>query len=110
VGPRAVLDAVVKRNIPSPRRESNHRTPIVLFPAFYGTQKFITMFTRTFLLDPILSPTNPVHSFPPYLFLSSFLILSYHLLIGLPSCLFSIVGTKFGPFSTHIIVSLSRFS
>jgi hypothetical protein len=29
VGPRAVLDAVVKRKISSPRRESNPRTPIV---------------------------------------------------------------------------------
>jgi hypothetical protein len=29
VGPRAVLDAVVKGKIPSPRRESNPRTPIV---------------------------------------------------------------------------------
>jgi hypothetical protein len=29
VGPRAVLDAVVKRKIPSPRRESNRRTPII---------------------------------------------------------------------------------
>jgi hypothetical protein len=29
VGPRDVLDAVVKRKIPSPRRESNPRTPIV---------------------------------------------------------------------------------
>jgi hypothetical protein len=29
VGPRAVLDAVVKRKIPSSRRESNPRTPIV---------------------------------------------------------------------------------
>jgi hypothetical protein len=29
VGPRAVLDAVVKRKIPSPPRESNHRNPIV---------------------------------------------------------------------------------
>jgi hypothetical protein len=29
VGLRAVLDAVVKRKIPSPRRESNPRTPIV---------------------------------------------------------------------------------
>jgi hypothetical protein len=29
VCPRAVLDAVVKRKIPSPRRESNPRTPIV---------------------------------------------------------------------------------
>jgi hypothetical protein len=27
--PRAVLDAVVKRKIPSPRRESNPITPIV---------------------------------------------------------------------------------
>jgi hypothetical protein len=29
VGPRAILDAVVKRKIPSPRRETNLRTPIV---------------------------------------------------------------------------------
>jgi hypothetical protein len=29
VGPRAILDAVVKRKIPSLRRESNPRTPIV---------------------------------------------------------------------------------
>jgi hypothetical protein len=29
VGPRAVLDTVVKKKIPSPRRESNPRTPIV---------------------------------------------------------------------------------
>jgi hypothetical protein len=29
VGPRAVLDAVVKRKIPSPHRESNPRTPII---------------------------------------------------------------------------------
>jgi hypothetical protein len=29
VGPRAVLDAVVKRKTPGPRRESNPRNPIV---------------------------------------------------------------------------------
>jgi hypothetical protein len=29
VGPRAVLDALVKRKIPSPRRHSNPRTPVV---------------------------------------------------------------------------------
>jgi hypothetical protein len=29
VGPRAVLNAVVKRKIPSPHRESNPRTPII---------------------------------------------------------------------------------
>jgi hypothetical protein len=31
--PRAVLDAVVKRKILSPRRESNPRTPIVQYVA-----------------------------------------------------------------------------
>jgi hypothetical protein len=29
VGPRAILDAVVKRKIPSSSRESNPRTPII---------------------------------------------------------------------------------
>jgi hypothetical protein len=29
VDPRVVLDAVVKRKVPSPHRESNPRTPIV---------------------------------------------------------------------------------
>jgi hypothetical protein len=29
MGPRAVLDAVVKRKIPIPRRESNPGTPII---------------------------------------------------------------------------------
>jgi len=29
VGPKAVLDTVVKRKIPGPRREPNPRTPIV---------------------------------------------------------------------------------
>jgi hypothetical protein len=29
VGPRAVLNTVVKRKVPNPRRESNPRTPIV---------------------------------------------------------------------------------
>jgi hypothetical protein len=71
VGPRAVLDAMVKRKIPSPHRESNPRTPIVQpiemsqlhgvqsfldkltvtqllkkFPDFYGNQTFITVFER----------------------------------------------------------------
>jgi hypothetical protein len=72
VGPRAVLEAVVKRKIPSPRWESNTRTPIVqpvsqrytywvitALPssevdiqsvrktsAFHGTRSFITVFTK----------------------------------------------------------------
>jgi hypothetical protein len=37
VGPRAVLDAVVKRKIPSPCQESNLRTPIIQLIAKYYT-------------------------------------------------------------------------
>jgi hypothetical protein len=38
MGPRAVLDAVMKRKITSPRRESNLRTPIVqpVYPKVSG--------------------------------------------------------------------------
>jgi hypothetical protein len=43
VGPRAVLDiAVVKRKIPSPRWESNPRTPIVQPVALWVVQKNMT--------------------------------------------------------------------
>jgi hypothetical protein len=35
VDPRAVLDAVVKKKIPSPRRESKPRTPIVAYKMSY---------------------------------------------------------------------------
>jgi hypothetical protein len=42
VGPKAVLDAVVKRKIPSPRRESNPRTPIVRPVAQRYTDRVIT--------------------------------------------------------------------
>jgi hypothetical protein len=40
VGPRAVLDAVVKRKIPSLRRESNPRTPIAMKVGFKKSTKF----------------------------------------------------------------------
>jgi hypothetical protein len=42
LGGRAVLDAVVKRKIPSPRRESNPRTPIVQPVAQRYTDRAIT--------------------------------------------------------------------
>jgi hypothetical protein len=45
VGPRAVLDAVVKRKIPSPRRESNPRTPIVQPVAQSYTHSAVTALT-----------------------------------------------------------------
>jgi hypothetical protein len=42
LGPRAVLAAVVKRKIPSPRRKSNPRTPIVQLVAQRYTDWVIT--------------------------------------------------------------------
>jgi hypothetical protein len=57
------------------------------FPAFYGTRKFNTVFTRA--LHCSLSWTTSIQSikFHPN-FLRSILILSTHLRLGLPSCLF----------------------
>jgi hypothetical protein len=46
VGLRAVLDAMVKRKIPSPRRESNPRTPIVQPVAQRYTDWAITALTK----------------------------------------------------------------
>jgi hypothetical protein len=51
VGPRAVLDAVVKRKIPRPRRESNPRTPIVQPVAWRYTDW--AMFTKLFWRPPL---------------------------------------------------------
>jgi hypothetical protein len=53
VGPRAVLDAVVKRKIPSPRQESNPRTPIVQPVAQRYTDWAITALHRRRLDDNI---------------------------------------------------------
>jgi hypothetical protein len=53
VGPRAVLDAVVKRKIPSPHRESNPTTPIVQPVASHYTDLAVmagSFFSRTKLL------------------------------------------------------------
>jgi hypothetical protein len=55
VGSRAVLDAVVKRKIPSPSRESNPRTPIVQpYPSAIPTELsrpliYIMYFTNLFM-------------------------------------------------------------
>jgi hypothetical protein len=46
VGPRAVLDVVAYRKIPSPRRESNPRTPIVQPVAQRYTNWVITAYRR----------------------------------------------------------------
>jgi len=39
--------------------------PVKKFPAFYRTQRFITMFMSPSLV-PIVSQMHPVHTFPPY--------------------------------------------
>jgi hypothetical protein len=46
VGPRAVLEAVVKRKIPSPRRESNPRTQIIQPVAQRYTERAIAALRR----------------------------------------------------------------
>jgi hypothetical protein len=50
VGPRAILDTVVKRKIPSPRRESNPRTPIVRPVAQRYTDWAITALSLLFCM------------------------------------------------------------
>jgi hypothetical protein len=47
VGPRAVLDAVVERKIPSPRQESNPRTPIVQPVAQSSNERAIKALTTS---------------------------------------------------------------
>jgi hypothetical protein len=57
------------------------------FPAFYGTQRFVTVFTRA--LHWSLSWARSIHSVPPhYVSLRFILILSTHLRLGLPGSLF----------------------
>jgi hypothetical protein len=54
VGPRAVLDPVVKRRIPSPRRESNPRTPIVQPVAQRYTGSAVTVLDGRIIVEWIL--------------------------------------------------------
>jgi hypothetical protein len=48
VGPRDILDAVVKKKIPSPRRESNPRTPILQPVQRYNTELYDNLFDKAF--------------------------------------------------------------
>jgi hypothetical protein len=56
------------------------------FPAFYGTRRFITVFTRA--LHSFPSWTRSIQSIPSNPILRSILVLSTHLCLGLPSGLF----------------------
>jgi hypothetical protein len=53
VGPRAVLDAVVKRKISSPRWETNPRTPIVQPVAQRYTDWAITVHWTAFVANKV---------------------------------------------------------
>jgi hypothetical protein len=58
VGPRAVLDAVVKRKIPNPRRESNPRTQIVQPVAQRYTEFLFVIFTARNILNHLGNRQN----------------------------------------------------
>jgi hypothetical protein len=66
VCPRAVLDTVVKRKIPSPRRESNPRTSIV-HPCLLWNPEVLRRVHKSLPLVPILSQLHQIYTFPPYL-------------------------------------------
>jgi hypothetical protein len=95
VGPRAVLDAVVKRKILSLRRESNPRTPIVQPVAQHHTDWAVTapgthnalseislfVYFRSFDNYIILC----IRSY--YLYESCIYVMAYHSLTGWVSCI-----------------------
>ena len=74
------------------------------FPAFYGTRRFITAFTS--FRHPSLSWASSIQSTCPQpTYWRSILILSAHLRLGLPSCLFPFgfpTRTLYAPFSSSI--------
>jgi hypothetical protein len=65
VGPRAVLDAVVKRKIPIPRRKSDPRTPTVQPLAQRYTDWAITALTAKLVAGVEWPGRKTVHS-PPF--------------------------------------------
>jgi hypothetical protein len=71
----------------SPSWEAASCTSLKNFPIFYGTQKFITVFTRA--LHWSLSWARSIHSIPPHpIPLRFILMLSSYLRLGLPSDLY----------------------
>jgi hypothetical protein len=83
--------------------------PLKNFPAFYGTRKFITAFTRA--LHWSLSLARSIQSIPSHpISLRSILILSTHLRLGLPSGIFPsgfptnlLYAFLFSPFVLHAV-------
>jgi hypothetical protein len=99
----------------SPSWEAASHELLKNFPAFYGTRRFINVFTRAFHWS--LSWARPIQSVLHPSSLRSILILCIHLRLGLPSGLFpygfptSILYTfLFAPFMLHILLIWSSLS
>jgi hypothetical protein len=63
VGTRAVLDAVVKRKIHSPRQKLNPRSPIIIIIIITTTTTTTTKTTTT-IIFPCLTPSDLLPSHP----------------------------------------------
>jgi len=75
------------------------------FPPFYGTRRFIAAFTST--RHQSLSWASSIRSIPPHpIFCRSILILSSHLRLCLPSCLFS---SGFSTSTLHTLLPHTRY-
>jgi hypothetical protein len=87
VGPRAGLDAVVKRKIPGPCWDSNHCQLVNKFSTLYGTRRFIALFRTS--RHCILSWGRWIKSTNSHtISVRLLLILSFRLRLGPPSYLF----------------------
>jgi hypothetical protein len=82
--------------------------PLKNFPAFYGTRRIITVFTRA--LRCSLSWARSIQSIPSHPFSKVYSILSTHLRLGLPSGLFPsafptniLYAFPFSPFVLHAL-------
>jgi hypothetical protein len=103
VGPRAVLDAVVKRKIPSPRRESKPRTPIVQ-PVAQRTE-------LSRLLDES-APSGPISiKMTNYMTMQQVLQMKSVAILWPNSCIYGGSNVCFGLLDSclHEITSLSAF-
>jgi len=66
IGPIFFMDTINSEMYVEQSWELTVTQLVKIFPAFCGTQRFITVFTKSPLLVSILNQMHPVHVFPPY--------------------------------------------